>query len=193
MKRLPTESLSFTEIGGVGGMIYKAVRFPEFVPEYDHERKEDIIVPVCTFFNCPEAGTDYSLTGQDFLVSLCNLYKKKNAPDYSVGITELVWDWCRRNVAPYNIEQLYNLMEQENYMELYLSGENVNWGTFDVKNFVNDLCELGSAFEYYDIHKRIRNGHDVASSMYYIMKAESVTARYSLMNSVIAKLTMSTL
>lgn len=77
MKRLPTESLSFTEIGGVGGMIYKAVRFPEFVPEYDHERKKDIIVPVCTFFNCPEAGTHYSLTGQDFLVSLCNLYKKE--------------------------------------------------------------------------------------------------------------------
>ena len=90
MKQLPTDFFSFTEIGGVGEMIYKAVRFPECVPEYDHERKEDIIVPICTFFNRPEAGTDYSITGQDLLVSLCNLYKKINAPDYSVGITEMV-------------------------------------------------------------------------------------------------------
>ncbi len=169
MKQLPTEMFTITEIGGVGEMVYKAVRFPECVPEYDHERKEDIIVPICTFFNRPEAGTDYSITGQDLLVSLCNLYKKINSPDYSVGITEMVWDWCRRNVAPYNIEQLCNLMEQENYMELYQSGEIVNWGTFDVKDFVNDLCKLGSTFEYYDVLKRVRVGHDVASgrALYY--------------------------
>lgn len=78
MKQLPTEMFTITEIGGVGEMVYKAVRFPECVPEYDHERKEDIIVPICTFFNRPEAGTDYSITGQDLLVSLCNLYKKIN-------------------------------------------------------------------------------------------------------------------
>lgn len=169
MKQLPTDFFSFTEIGGVGEMIYKAVRFPECVPEYDHERKEDTIVPICTFFNRPEAGTDYSITGQDLLVSLCNLYKKINAPDYSVGITEMVWDWCRRNVAPYNIEQLCNLMEQENYMELYLRGEIVNWGTFDVKDFINDLCKLGSAYEYYDVIKRVHVEHDVTCgrALYY--------------------------
>jgi hypothetical protein len=36
MKQIPTEFFSITEIGGVGEMIYKAVRFPECVPEYDH-------------------------------------------------------------------------------------------------------------------------------------------------------------
>jgi hypothetical protein len=169
MKQLPTEFFSFTEIGGVGEMVYKAVRFPECVPQYDHERKDDTIVPICTYTHPPEAGTDYSITGQELLVSLCNLYKKINTPDYSVGITDMVWDWCRSNIVPYNIEQLCNLMEQGNYMELYLSGEIVSCGTFDVKDFVNDLCKLGSVFEYYDVLTKIRSRHDVASgrALYY--------------------------
>jgi hypothetical protein len=56
MKQIPTEFFSITEIGGVGEMIYKAVRFPECVPEYDHERKEDTIVPICTYLHRPESG-----------------------------------------------------------------------------------------------------------------------------------------
>lgn len=40
-------------------------------------------------------------------------------------------------------------MEQGNYMDFYLSGEIVKWGTFDV----NDFCKLSSTFEYYDIMK----------------------------------------
>ena len=35
MKMIPTDFYSFTEIGGVGEMIYKAVRFPDYLPEYD--------------------------------------------------------------------------------------------------------------------------------------------------------------
>ena len=37
MKKFPTEFLSTTEIGGVGEMIYKAVRFPAYAIDYDEE------------------------------------------------------------------------------------------------------------------------------------------------------------
>jgi hypothetical protein len=37
MKKLPVENLGFVEIGGVGEMIYRAVRFPEYVPDYDND------------------------------------------------------------------------------------------------------------------------------------------------------------
>ncbi len=169
MKQLTTDFFSFTEIGGVGEMIYKAVRFPECVPVHDHERNEDTIVPICTFFNRPEAGTDYSITGQDLLVSLCNLYKKINAPDYSVGITEMVWGWCRNNIQPYNIEMLCTLMERDNFESSFLNGEIVGYGTFDVNDFVKDLCKLGTVFEYYDVLRKVRYEHDVASGrgLYY--------------------------
>lgn len=54
-------------------------------------------------------------------------------------------------------------------MELYLSGEIVNWGTIDIKDFVNDFCKLGSAYEYFDILKRVRVRHDIACgrALYY--------------------------
>ncbi len=169
MKQIPTEFFSITEIGGVGEMIYKAVRFPECVPEYDHERKEDTIVPICTYLQRPESGTDYSITGQELLAGLCNLYKKINAPDYSVDITDMVWDWCRNNIQPYNIEILCQMMEQENYGDYLLSGEITSYGTFDVCDFVKDLCKLGSAYEYYDVLMQVRYNHDVAAgrALYY--------------------------
>lgn len=58
MKQIPTEFYSLTEICGVGEMIYKALRFPE----YDHARKVDIIVPLFTVLHNPTVGTDYSIT-----------------------------------------------------------------------------------------------------------------------------------
>ena len=80
MKQLPTEMFTITEIGGVGEMIYKAVRFPEYYYDHDHSRKEDVIIPVFSFTGRPTAGTDHSLTGQDLLAGLCNLYKKNKCP-----------------------------------------------------------------------------------------------------------------
>ena len=67
MKRLPVENLGFVEIGGVGEMIYRAVRFPEYIPDYDED--SEIIKPIFTGGNAPQSGTDTSLTGQELLVS----------------------------------------------------------------------------------------------------------------------------
>ena len=169
MKQIPADYYSFTEIGGVGEMVYKAVRFPEYVPEYDYARKEETIVPICTGWFRPEIGTDYSITGQDIFVSLCNLYKKINNPDCSADITEAIWNWCRNNILPYNISVICNFMEEVGYSELYMSGEIVALGTFDVNDFINDLCSLGSTFEYYDTLKKVRYNHDTTSgrALYY--------------------------
>ena len=90
MKKLPVENLSFVEIGGVGEMVYRAVRFPEYIPDYDEDG--EIIKPLFTGSHAPESSTDYSLTGQELLVSLCNLYGKLNNPDSTVQITNAVWD-----------------------------------------------------------------------------------------------------
>lgn len=167
MKQITTDFFSITEIGGVGKMVYKAVRFPECVRGYDHARKGDTIVPICTIMHCPESGSDYSITGQDLLVSICNLYKEINAPDYSVSITDMVWDWCHKNMQSCNIAILCEMVE-EDYSDYNLSGDIVGYGTFDVSDFAKDLCKLGSAFGYYVLQK-VCYEHDVASvrALYY--------------------------
>ena len=53
--------------------------------------------------------------------------------------------------------------------EYLLSGEITSYGTFDVSDFVKDLCKLGSAYEYYDVLMKVRYNHDVAAgrALYY--------------------------
>lgn len=51
MKQLPVINLSFVEIGGVGEMVYRAVRFPEYIPDYDDDG--EIIKPLFTGSHAP--------------------------------------------------------------------------------------------------------------------------------------------
>lgn len=170
MKQLQTEYFTFTEIGGVGEMIYRAVRFPEYVPEYDHAAKEDVIVPLFSaIMNRPTSGTDYSITGQELLASLCNLYKKINAPDSDERVTDLVWDWCRNHIHPYDIDVLCDEIENGSFVNAAFREWLQRRATFEVRDFVSDVCRLGTAFEYYDALQKIRCSHDVSAGrgLYY--------------------------
>ena len=146
MKKLPVDFFSFTEIGGVGEMIYKAVRFPEYVVERTEDGNQ-VVVPLFSGSLPPEGGTDYALTGQDLLVSLCNLYQKINAPDSTVVIADAVRDWCKANVHPYNIDLLCEELGGDRYAHIKMMDIIRGDVTFEVDRFVNDLCNLGTAFE----------------------------------------------
>lgn len=169
MKQIPTETYTLTEIGGVGEMIYRAVRFPEYVSEFDHARKVDVIVPLFTVLHNPTVGTDYSITGQDILAGLCNLYKRINAPDYSEHTTELVCQWCRDNIHPYGIDELCDEMETRGLTDVDFLEDLKRYATFDVDDFVEDVCKLGRAFEYYDALTSVKYSRDVEAgrNLYY--------------------------
>ena len=169
MKQIPTDTFTFTEIGGVGEMIYKAVRFPDYVPEYDHAKKENVIIPLLTGQLRPESGTDHNITGQELLASLCNLYKKVNAPDSEERIDYLVWGWCRSNIHPYDIEELCLEIEEGDFMDGYFVEHLQRLGTFEVREFLDDLCRLGTVFEYYDALQKNKYGSnpEVCRNLYY--------------------------
>lgn len=168
MKQLPVDFLGFTEIGGVGEMIYTAVRFPAYVAEPD-EQGNNLMIPLFTGMHAPEAGNDYSLTGQDLLVSLCNLYHKINTPGSTVMITEAVREWCTDNILPYNNEQVCELLESDPLAHITLGHIIKMEATFDIDQFVKDLCDLGMAFElYYALRKAFMdNDASFARELYY--------------------------
>lgn len=167
MKKLPAENLSFVEIGGVGEMIYRAVRFPEYIPDYDDDG--EIIKPLFTGGHAPVSGTDYSLTGQDLLVSLCNLYGKLNNPDSTESISDAVWDWCRNNIHPYDVDNLYEMLESEKFAHITYRDIIQNDATFSIKRFIKDLCDLGTVFELYFALYSLKYDGDVdyARNLYY--------------------------
>ncbi len=167
MKQLPVINLSFVEIGGVGEMVYRAVRFPEYIPDYDDDG--EIIKPLFTGGHAPVSGTDYSLTGQDLLVSLCNLYVKLNNPDSTESISDAVWDWCRNNIHPYDIDSLCEILESEKNAHITFRDIIEKDATFSTKRFIKDLCDLGTVFELYYILDNLKYEGNVknARNLYY--------------------------
>jgi hypothetical protein len=167
MKQLPVINLSFVEIGGVGEMVYRAVRFPEYVPDYDDDG--EIIKPLFTGGHAPISGSDYSLTGQDLLVSLCNLYSKLNNPDSTESISDAVWDWCRNNIHPYDIDSLCEILESEKFAHITYREIIQNDATFSIKRFIKDLCDLGTVFELYFALQRAKYHYqaEYARNFYY--------------------------
>ena len=167
MKQLPVINLSFVEIGGVGEMVYRAVRFPEYIPDYDDDG--EIIKPLFTGSHAPVSGTDYSLTGQDLLVSLCNLYGKLNNPDSTESISDAIWDWCRKNIHPYDIDSLCEILESEKNAHITYRDIIEKDATFSIKRFIQDLCDLGMVFELYFALYRLKyyGNVDYARNLYY--------------------------
>jgi len=167
MKQLPVINLSFVEVGGVGEMVYRAVRFPEYIPDYDDDG--EIIKPLFTGGHAPVSGTDYSLTGQDLLVSLCNLYGKLNNPDSTESISDAIWDWCRNNIHPYDIDSLCEILESEKNAHITFMDIIEKDATFSTKRFIKDLCDLGTVFELYYILDNLKYEGNVknARNLYY--------------------------
>ena len=139
-------------------MVYKAVRFPEYLPDYDDDG--EIIKPLFTGGHAPASGTDYSLTGQDLLVSLCNLYGKLNNPDSTESISDAVWDWCRNNIHPYDIDLLCDMLESEKFAHITYRDIIEKDATFSIERFIKDLCDLGTVFELFYILDNLKYEDD---------------------------------
>ena len=167
MKRLSIENIGFTEIGGIGEMKYTAVKFPEYVVDYTE--KGQVIKPVYSATIKPTGGTDDSLTGQELLVSLCNLYRQINNPNSTEEISDTIWEWCRVNIHPYNIEELCETINSSKYAHIEYYDIIQQEATFGLKRFEKDLCELGKAFEFFFALKRITGSSDAecGRNLYY--------------------------
>lgn len=168
MKQLPVDFLGFTEIGGVGEMIYTAVRFPAYVAEYD-EQGDHVMIPLFSGMIPPKAGNDYSLTGQDLLVSLCNLYQQINNPGSTVVISEAIREWCTDNILPYNNDIVCEMVECDPAAHIKYGHIITRDATFYIDEFVKDLCSLGMTFELYHALRKAFSENDVrfARELYY--------------------------
>ncbi len=169
MKSLPVDDLGLVEIGGVGEMVYRAVRFPAYYVEYDAAENEELITPVLTPVHRPKSGTDHELTGQALLASLCNLYKYVNDPNGTDNVGEVIRVWCSENIHPYDIDSLTASMETTDFFNaaelMYFRRE----GMFSLKRFLDDLCKLGTTFEYYHALNQAVTRSDVSfcRGLYY--------------------------
>lgn len=160
------QHLGLVDIGGVGEIVYKVVKFKDY--DYDDQAnivdkgiKGKIIYPLDPY-EAPNLDTDLGLTGKKLIVSLCNLAEEINFKEYhnDVEVASLVMNWCKEYFHPYNIESLY-----EKYRELE-RGENdrkyyQEWtdGVFNLNTFIDDLAQLYSVFTYIYAFLECLNGN----------------------------------
>lgn len=182
MKKIPKDFLTFTEIGGIGEIIYKAVRFPEYVAEEDENGF--YIKPLFSAMFPPSGGKDYGLTGQELLAGLINLYQKINNPNSSADINEAVRCWCKDNIQPYNTETICEILESDQYAPITMTDIIISEAEFSINMFLNDLCKLGRAFEFYFALESIVDNGDTsyAKKLYYegrVCDGLNVFSKYS--------------
>ena len=114
------------DIGGIGNITYKKVVYPNY--EYVLTDEGAIIRPTESepVINPQE---DYDLTGEALLVELCNLARDINKYDIDntlpaenkksirdaqrKGCVDSIIDWCRNNMHPYDIEDLFEKFHVE--------------------------------------------------------------------------------
>ncbi len=95
------QHLGLVDIGGVGEIVYKVVKFKDY--DYDDQAnivdkgiKGKIIYPLDPY-EAPNLDTDLGLTGKKLIVSLCNLAEEINFKEYhnDVEVASLVMNWCK--------------------------------------------------------------------------------------------------
>ena len=95
------QHLGFVEIGGVGEIIYKVVKFKD----YDYDNQANIVdkgIKGYTLdlyeYEAPNLDTDLGSTDKKLIVSLCNLAEEINFKEYhnDVEVASLVMNWCKK-------------------------------------------------------------------------------------------------
>ena len=174
------EKLQMADIGGIGNITYKKVVYSNY--EYVLTDEGAIIHPTDSkpVINPQE---DYDLTGEALLVELCNLARDINKYDVDSslptenkksirdaqrkGCVDLIIDWCKNNMHPYDIEDLfekYHIGNNEVEPIIYNDGYD---GTFKLSDFMKELSYVYAVFTaYYAFIDAINGNPATAYNLY---------------------------
>ena len=162
---LTTDTLSFGEIGGIGGvgqLVYKMFRFKKYDLRYV-DSGEILACPICRPGFEPEFFDSDDLTGADILVSLYNLALKINAPSEEKPFDELIMNWCNRVAHPYFVDELSTLMGEDEFDLAHESFFIERDGIFDIRDFMHDLGKFYQVASFAFALDMMEKGYDDAA------------------------------
>ena len=161
------ELLSSYEIGGIGEVKNKTIRFHSYECQPDQTNKEDILIrAIYEPDHQPKVLNGYP-GGQDMLIDLCNLHLSMSGRTLA-GSARIIAEWCAQHIHPYYIyeDELFNL-------DLHANAEKKDWD-FDVNvlNFFSFSCRQMLS----DLEKLYLNTISVFT-LKYLMDGELSKAR----------------
>lgn len=157
-----TNMLGIGEIGGVGQLIYNAVRFEDY-KYYDSNWDKLLVQPICNEKSPPEVDPEGDLSGRAILTSLCDLAKRID-DDHEKGFDELILDWCKTHMHPYGVDALYRAVTDEGFDIGSFDAEMVERdGIFSLHDFMKELGNLYNAVRFYIALNAVAVGDDDAA------------------------------
>ena len=98
------ELLSSYEIGGIGEVKNKTIRFHSYECQPDQTNKEDILIrAIYKPDHQPKVLNGYP-GGQDMLIDLCNLHLSLVGRTLA-GSARIIAEWCAQNLHPYYLQE----------------------------------------------------------------------------------------
>ena len=140
-----TDILNFGDIGGVGQLVYHNFRFADYRQEW--REGDTLIIPVLDEDAPLDAVPDEKLDGNRILTGLYDLAKKIDSFETKENYIDLIIQWCREYMQPYNLEMLYVLLISDERVDdpFLMSKTAMQDGTFSVNRFMKDLGYLYNA------------------------------------------------
>ena len=137
-----SKEVTMFEIGGIGDIKIKAVRFP-FYEAKDRQNDDFILHPYIDNNGEPEVKLPFYLTGQEMLSDLLNLYKKINDMSIEAALPVII-KWCTTHIHPYYPPELMRKPPEWDWSTHWVNLEfdATGIGGFSVRDMIDELKEL---------------------------------------------------
>ena len=144
-----TGLIRFGDIGGIGQLVYHNFRFADYRLEFDAENRV-IVIPVISAEKAPDMSQKENLDGKEILTSLCDLARAIDSYETKENFQDLILQWCRTHMHPYQIDELFNELTDEDFEAIGFLAEFASRdGTFLMDDFLRDLGNLYNAARFY--------------------------------------------
>jgi len=144
-----TDILGQKEIGGVGQLIYHPFRYRDYI--LTNDREEYCAFPVCRPGYEPDFPANDSVSGKGLLVSLCNLARQIDDWDNKIPYDQLIIQWCKENMHPYNIDFVYGELTEDSFdITGYDAELAARDSIFAINDFMKDLGALYTTALFYE-------------------------------------------
>lgn len=133
------------EIGGIGEVKNKTIRFYSYECQPDRNSKEDILLQAVYEQDHPPRVSKGYPNGQDMLIDLCNLHLSLSGRTLA-GSARIIAEWCTQRIHPYYIYE-DDLFKRDSITgakksDLDFEVNILNYFSFSCRQMVSDLEKL---------------------------------------------------
>ena len=109
------DTFGFGELGGIGQLIYNTFSFSNYKVGFDTAGELVAIPVIDKDHSISLSDNEFSSTGKDILLGLCNLAKAIDNPAETRPCAEMIINWCKKYEHPYAVDEIWAEINDSNF------------------------------------------------------------------------------